>query len=114
MTDPTGKNGVKTLGIKLPPGLHAQFALVAQLDGINLTVAVLRAVEFYVAHKRSEPDFNQRAAEALAEIEQEAAARKAAIEGLFGTASPELDATAGGSSDETSKPTRTRRGSEKE
>ncbi|WP_410623221.1 hypothetical protein [Amycolatopsis sp. cmx-8-4] len=114
MTDPTGKNGVKTLGIKLPPGLHAQFALVAQLDGINLSVAVLRAVEFYVAHKRSEPDFNQRAAEALAEIEQEAAARKAAIEGLFGEASPEDDATAEPATDEKSKPTRSRRSSTQE
>ncbi|MEV5717318.1 hypothetical protein AB0L41_25795 [Amycolatopsis mediterranei] len=82
MTDP--KNGTKTLGIKLPPGLHAQFALVAQLDNISLNVAVLRAVEQYVANKQSEPDFAKRAADALAEIEAEAAARKAAIEGLFG------------------------------
>ncbi len=28
--------GVKTLGIKVPDALHAQFALVAQLDGISL------------------------------------------------------------------------------
>jgi hypothetical protein len=28
--------GVKTLGIKVPDSLHAQFALVAQLDGISL------------------------------------------------------------------------------
>jgi hypothetical protein len=82
VTDP--KNGTKTLGIKLPPGLHAQFALVAQLDNISLNVAVLRAVEQYVANKQSEPDFAKRAADALAEIEAEAAARKAAIEGLFG------------------------------
>ncbi len=86
MSDPTGRNGTKTLGIKLPPKLHAQFALVAQLDDISLNVAVLRAVEQYVASKQSEPDFAQRAAEALAEIEREAAERKAAIEGLFGEA----------------------------
>lgn len=109
MTEPTGKNGVKTLGIKLPPQLHAQFALVAQLDGINLSVAVLRAVEFYVAHKRSEPDFNQRATTALAEIEQEAAARKAAIEGLFGESSPDDAQTSGSST-----PNRTRRSSSQE
>jgi len=80
-----GKNGVKTLGIKLPNELHAQFALVAQLDGLNLTDAILRAIELYVATKRAEPDFAARAAAVLAEIEQEAASRKAAIEGLFGS-----------------------------
>lgn len=84
MTDP--RNGVKTLGIRLPHELHAQFALVAQLDGLNLTDAILRAVELYVETKRAENDFAQRAADALAEIEREAAARRAAIEGLFGAA----------------------------
>lgn len=79
------RNGVKTLGIKLPSELHAQFALIAQLDGLNLNDAALRAVEFYVESKRSEGDFAQRAADALAEIEREAAARRSAIEGLFGS-----------------------------
>ena len=85
MTDPKdAKNGVKTLGIRLPGELHAQFALVAQLDDLSLSDAILRAVELYVETKRSEPDFNARAAAALEEIEREAAARRAAIEGLFG------------------------------
>jgi len=81
---PDAKSGVKTLGIRLPDELHAQFALVAQLDGLSLTDAIRRAVEFYVEAKRSEGDFAERAREALAEIEREAAARRAAIEGLFG------------------------------
>jgi hypothetical protein len=86
MTDPKdAKNGVKTLGIRLPGELHAQFALVAQLDGLSLTDAILRAVELYVETKRTESDFGQRAAAALAEIEREAAARRTAIEGLFGS-----------------------------
>ena len=80
--------GVKTLGIRLPSELHAQFALVAQLDGLNLTDAILRAVELYVETKRSESVFAERAAAVLAEIEAEAASRKAAIEGLFGSDSP--------------------------
>ncbi|MEU0885851.1 hypothetical protein ABZ345_45370 [Lentzea sp. NPDC005914] len=86
MTEPKseGKGGVKTLGIRLPGELHAQFALVAQLDGLNLGDAVLRAVEFYVEAKRSEQDFAERAKAALEEIEREAAARRAAIEDLFG------------------------------
>lgn len=86
MTSPTGSNGVKTLGIKLPSELHAQFALVAQLDELNLGDAVLRAVELYVQTKRSEPDFAARAAAALEEIEREAKTRRDAIEGLFGDA----------------------------
>ncbi|MGH4016823.1 MAG: hypothetical protein ACRDSL_23425 [Pseudonocardiaceae bacterium] len=82
MTEP--RNGVKTLGIKLPDALHAQFALVAQLDGISLGDAALRAVEHYVQTKRAEGDFAERARQALEEIEREAAARRGAIEGLFG------------------------------
>jgi hypothetical protein len=76
--------GVKTLGIRLSGELHAQFSLVAQLDGLSLSDAVLRAVELYVETKRSESDFATRAAAALDDIEREAAARRAAIEGLFG------------------------------
>jgi hypothetical protein len=84
MSEP--RPGVKTLGVKLPDELHAQFSLVAQLDRISLADAVLRAVEQYVATKRQEPDFAARAAAALEEIEREAAARRGAIEGLFGEA----------------------------
>jgi hypothetical protein len=87
--------GVKTLGIKVPDTLHSQFTLVAQLDGISLGDAALRAVELYVSTKRQEPDFAQRAAAALEEIEREAAARRGAIEGLFGTPEPDTTEAAG-------------------
>jgi hypothetical protein len=87
-------NGVKTLGIKVPDALHAQFALVAQLDDISLGDAALRAVESYVATKRAEPDFAARAQAALEEIEREAAARRGAIQGLFGTDGTPSDAPA--------------------
>lgn len=86
--------GVKTLGIKVPDALHAQFALVAQLDGISLGDAALRAVELYVTTKKAEPDFAARATTALEEIEREAAARRGAIQGLFGTESPTAEAGA--------------------
>lgn len=89
MTEP--RNGVKTLGIKVPDALHAQFALVAQLDGISLGDAAVRAVELYVATKKAEPDFAARAQAALDDIEREAAARRGAIQGLFGN---ETEATA--------------------
>ena len=82
MTEP--KNGVKTLGIRLPDGLHAQFTLVAQLNGLNLTDAIRQAVELYVQTKQSEGDFAARAQAALEDIEREATARKDALQALFG------------------------------
>lgn len=85
--------GVKTLGIKVPDALHAQFALVAQLDGISLGDAAVRAVELYVATKKAEPDFAERAAQQVAEIEREAAARREAIQGLFGAETPATEPT---------------------
>jgi hypothetical protein len=106
VTEPKN-GGVKTLGIKVPDSLHAQFALVAQLDGISLGDAAIRAVELYVDTKRSEADFAQRATAALDDIEREAAARRGAIQGLFGTTAPDrTDSTEPASS--TSKPATTR------
>ncbi|MEQ3551780.1 hypothetical protein WIS52_15000 [Pseudonocardia nematodicida] len=84
MTDPT-KTSVKTLGVRLPDDLHAQFVLVAGLDGLSLGDAVKRAVELYVTSKQNEDGFAERATAVLEDIEREAAARRAAIQGLFGT-----------------------------
>jgi hypothetical protein len=95
MSEPRdARSGVKTLGIKLPDALHAQFALVATLDDISLGDAALRAVELYVATKRQEPDFAARAEAALAEIERDAATRRAAIQGLFGASAESAKPTA--------------------
>jgi hypothetical protein len=88
------RGGVKTLGIRLPDALHAQFALTAQVDEISLGDAALRAVELYVATKKAEPDFAARAQAALDAIEREAANRRAAIQGLFGTTEPAETAAA--------------------
>lgn len=84
MSEPRN-GGVKTLGIKLPDTLHAQFALTAHLDDLSLGDAAIKAVELYVETKRQAPDFAARAEAALADIERDAATRKAAIQGLFGT-----------------------------
>ncbi|NUL28438.1 hypothetical protein HRW09_02400 [Streptomyces lunaelactis] len=90
-TESRNGGSVKTLGIKVPDALHAQFALVAQLDGISLGDAAIRAVELYVATKKAEPDFAARAKAALEAIEREAAARRGAIQGLFGSEDPTAD-----------------------
>jgi hypothetical protein len=83
--EPHGRSGVKTLGVKLDDLLHSQFALVAQLDELSLNDAVKRAVELYVQTKQAEPDFVARATAKLEEIEREAAARRGAIQALFGS-----------------------------
>lgn len=81
MTEPKGQT--KTLGIKLPPDLHAQFTLVAQMDKISLAEGVLRAVEMYVKTQSTAPDFADRATAAAEEVEREAAARRDAVQALF-------------------------------
>lgn len=48
MTEP--KNGVKTLGIKLPDPVHAQLTLIASLDGLSLTDAIRQAIDLYIEH----------------------------------------------------------------
>ena len=97
MSEPTGKTatgGVKTLGVKLFDELHAQFAMVAQLNGLSLNDAVLQAVTEYIDRNRGEADFAERAAAALAEVEREAAARREAIQALFGAKVPDAAASA--------------------
>jgi hypothetical protein len=101
-------SGVKTLGIKLDPDLHAQFSLVAQLDELSLGDALRRAVELYVAGKQAQPDFAARAQAALEAIEAEAAARRGAIQALFGGQSSQNATATGDGGGKTSR----RRGSE--
>lgn len=76
--------GVKTLGIKLPDELHAQLVLIAGLEGLSLTDAIKQAIDGYIERKRGEGDLAARAAQALEEIEREAAQRRGALEALFG------------------------------
>jgi hypothetical protein len=88
MTDaqaaPATGQGHKTIGVRLPDPIHAQMTLIARLDEMSLTDAILRAVEGYIAVKRGEGDLAARAAQALEEIEREAAARRDALHALFG------------------------------
>lgn len=79
------RGGVKTLAIRLPDELHAQLVLVAQLDGISLTDAIRQAIDGLIERRRTEGDLAARAETALAEIEREAEARRAAIQSLFGS-----------------------------
>jgi len=85
VTEPTTKaGGHKTLAVKLPPGVHAQFELICGLEEIPMGTGLLRAVELYVETKRGEGDFAQRAAAAVEEAERAAAERRLAIQALLG------------------------------
>jgi hypothetical protein len=74
--------GTKTLGVALPDELHAQFGLVAGLKNLSLKDAVRQAVELWIQQSRSE--LAERAQEAMAEIERDAALRRDALAALFG------------------------------
>ncbi len=94
--------GTKTLGVALSDELHAQFALVAGLKNLSLKDAVRQAVELWIQQSRT--DLAERAHEAMAEIERDAALRRDALAALFG---PQTQ-----SATEPSKPTSSRRGRE--
>jgi predicted DNA-binding protein len=81
---------MKTMAIRLEEDTSAQLTVLAQLEGTSVADLIRQAIERLIADKRSEGDLAGRAQAALADIDREALARKAAIETLFG--SPEPDA----------------------
>lgn len=82
---------MKTMAIRVEDELHAQFVILAQLDGVPLTEELRLALEGHMAARRSEPGFAEKARAVLEEIDREAAARRGAISALFaeGTIEPE-------------------------
>ncbi|MDO3175889.1 hypothetical protein [Mycobacteroides abscessus] len=84
MSTPTeSTKGVKTLGIRLQPDVHAQLSFIAQLRDGTITDEIQIAIAEHIARAKDDPDLASRAAEARAEIEREAAARQQAIATLF-------------------------------
>lgn len=75
--------GVKTLGIKLRPDVHAQLSFIAQLRDGTITDEIQIAIAAHIAAAKDDPDLASKAAQARAEIEREAAARQQAIATLF-------------------------------
>ncbi|MDX1870718.1 hypothetical protein SBI67_01165 [Mycolicibacterium sp. 120266] len=84
MSTPTesGK-GVKTLGIRLQPDVHAQLSFIAQLRDGTITDEIQIAIAAHIVAAKNDPELASKAAEARAEIEREAAARQQAIATLF-------------------------------
>jgi hypothetical protein len=98
--DTTTAKGVKTIGIRLDPDIHAQLTLIAGLRGSTITDEIKTALHAHIAGAKDAADLANRADEALAEIERDAAARRDAIATLFGDviAAPSSETPASGGS----------------
>ena len=86
----------KTVAIRLDEGLHAQLTVIAQLRDTSLTEEIRSAIETHIDACKTSGDLTVKADEVLADIERDAETRRLAIGSLFG-------------SDDTKKPTRSRK-----
>lgn len=91
-------HAMKTMAIRLEDDLHAQLSLVATLEGQTVTDVIRTAILAHIEERKAQ--LSNKADEALAEIERDAAARREAIASLFGssgasTATPEAATEAG-------------------
>lgn len=75
--------GVKTLGVKLQPDIHAQLSFIAQLRDGTITDEIQIAIAEHIARAKNDPELASKAAQARADIEREAQARQQAIATLF-------------------------------
>lgn len=75
--------GVKTLGIRLQPDIHAQLSFIAQLREGSITDEIQLALASHIQAAKDDSDLRSRADAARADVEREAAARQAAIATLF-------------------------------
>jgi hypothetical protein len=100
MSDPetgtTGKNGVKTLGIRYQPALHTQLTVIAQLRGHSFQDEVIAASEAHVAAAKQDPELVSRIEAAIADIDRDAASRRNALSALFSSAELTAPADTGG------------------
>lgn len=77
----------KTLAIRMDDQLHAQLSVIAQLEDVSITELIRQAIEAQLAAKRSQPGLADRAKTVLADIDQEAQARRQAVAAMFGDSS---------------------------
>jgi hypothetical protein len=103
--------GVKTLGIRLQPDVHAQLSFIAQLREGTITDEIQIAITGHIARSKEDPELRGRADAARAEIEREAAARQKAIASLFAAGEP--SAASGEASDDTAGRSRPARRNQK-
>ncbi|RDI54022.1 hypothetical protein [Nocardia mexicana] len=115
MSQPDNDSIRKTMAIRVDPDIHAELSLIAQLRGNTLADEHLQAVLKHIERAREETDLAERAEEAIAEIEREAAIRRDAINRLRNR--PAATPTPGAEADSSAEPPaspqkRTRRSSD--
>ncbi len=74
---------MKTMAIRLDDELHAQLAVVAQLESTTITDVIRVAIETHLEAKRNDPALAAQADELRAEIDAEALKRRDALSTLF-------------------------------
>ncbi|MBK8075051.1 MAG: hypothetical protein IPK24_05640 [Kineosporiaceae bacterium] len=79
MSEPSGR-GYKTIAVRLPDEEHAQLVLIAALEELSLNDTLRQAVLALIEVKRAGGDLAAQATKALAEMEQEAAMKRAALQ----------------------------------
>jgi hypothetical protein len=104
----SGRNGVKTLGIRFQPEVHAQLSLIAQLRGHSFQDEVIAAVEAHIAESRNDEALLARVEEAQAEIARRAQESQATLTSLFAISGPATTGDQPPSSSGTSRPERAR------
>jgi hypothetical protein len=89
----TSRNGVKTLGIRFQPEVHAQLSLIAQLRGHSFQDETIAAVEAHIAASRNDKALLARVEEAQAEITRRAQESQATLTSLFAIKEPAAPTT---------------------
>jgi hypothetical protein len=78
---------MKTIAARFSDELFALLSMVAELEQSSIVDQIREGVEMLLSLKLANGELAQRAEAALEEIDREAAAKKAALAGLIGTAS---------------------------
>ena len=98
-----GRDGMKTIAIRLEDETSEMLTLVAQLEGTTQIEQIREAITSHLERKVAGGDLTARAQEALDEVEREASAKRKAIEQLVGDVANKVGQT---------KPTGRRRGTQ--
>ncbi|SIM22489.1 hypothetical protein [Mycobacteroides abscessus] len=79
----TPETGLKTLAIRIDPGVHAQLSFIAQLRGQTINDEGIAAIVDHVQRAKNDPELRAKADTAQKEIERDAAVKNAAIASIF-------------------------------
>ena len=74
---------MKTMAIRLSDEISAQLTLIAQLENTSVAELIRQAIDALLTTKREQDGLAAKAEAALAEIEAESAARRAAIQAML-------------------------------